>query len=92
MYSQENPCEGKKVYFSLEKALEVPLEVLVLDMALSELKITAVPEEIGQLENLECLDVSFNRVASILESIVNCWNLKSINLSGNRYSKNINAS
>ncbi|EKO50585.1 leucine rich repeat protein, partial [Leptospira kirschneri str. 200802841] len=55
--------EGKsKAYTDLTKALKNPLDVRVLD--LSEQKLKTLPKEIGQLQNLQVLELNNNQLAT----------------------------
>ena len=86
VYAQNDPCMSGVTYYSLEEALKEPLKVKVLDLAMqSPTKLTTLPASIGKLTNLECLDVSFNRVSSLPPEMKSLKNLKTLNLSGNRY-------
>ena len=83
---QGDPCMEGITYYSLEEALKEPLKVKVLDLAMqSPTKLTTLPASIGKLINLECLDVSFNRISSLPPEMKNLKKLKTLNLSGNRY-------
>lgn len=79
------PCEDVMSYTSLEEALAEPEKVVYLDLAMHHPKLTSIPKEVGQFPNLVCLDVSFNRIASIPVEIKKCTKLKHLNLMGNRY-------
>jgi Leucine-rich repeat (LRR) protein len=48
---------------------------------------TGVPAEIGQLINLEVLDLSNNQLTGLPNELANLKNLKTLNLSGNQYSE-----
>ena len=76
-------CNTHKAYYSLEEALKDPLKVYRLDLAL--LKLTAIPPEIGKLENLVCLDLGFNRIATLPQEISKLKHLEYLNLIGTRY-------
>lgn len=84
VWAQEETCTGK-TYYSLEEALKEPESVTVLDIAMQDPKLTEVPAEIGLLVNLECLDLSFNRIGTLPEEFKNLKNLKVLVLAGNRY-------
>ena len=47
---------------------------------------TGLPAEIGQLHNLEVLDVSNNKLTGLPYELGNLQNLKVFNISGNEYS------
>ncbi len=79
---QVNPMT---VVMELSTALQKVATTTVLDLSMQSPKITAVPEEIGQLIQLQCLDISYNRVNSIPESFKKLENLTCLNLSGNHY-------
>jgi Leucine Rich repeats (2 copies) len=78
-------CAAVPAFYSLEDAMKDPSKVVKLDLGMQTPKLTAIPKEVALFPNLECLDVSFNRVASIPNEIVNCKKLKTLILSGNRY-------
>ena len=80
-----DPCMEGITYYSLEEALKEPSKVKVLDLAMQHPKLTTLPPEIGKLTNLECLDVSFNRVATLPAEMSKLTKLKKLNMSGNRY-------
>ena len=48
---------------------------------------TGVPAEIGQLQNLEVLDLSNNQLTGLPNELANLKKLKIFNLSGNNYSQ-----
>jgi hypothetical protein len=85
--AQEKPCSGK-TYYSLEEALKEPDSVKVLDIAMQDPKLTALPAEIGLLVNLECLDVSYNRISTLPTEFSKLQKLQKLNLSGNHYMAN----
>lgn len=70
---------------SLDAALADIQNTVVLDLAMQSPKITAVPANISKLVNLQCLDLSFNRVSTLPASFVNLEKLECIDLSGNHY-------
>ena len=76
-------CESYKTYYSLEDALKDPLSVQKLDLSMQ--KLSVFTEEIIQLKNLVCLDLSFNRIALLPTSFSSLTNLKVLNLMGTRY-------
>ena len=82
---ETHKCQKRSTFYSLEEALENPDQVFVLDLAMQDPKLTAIPEEVLQFENLECLDVSFNRVGSLPNGLKDLKHLKHVNLAGNRY-------
>ena len=47
-------------------------------------KLTEIPTEIFELQQLESLNLSWNRITEIPEQIAQLHNLKSLNLMGNR--------
>jgi hypothetical protein len=81
----QSDCDAVPSFSSLEMALQDPAKVVKLDLGMQTPKLTAVPKEVGLFTNLECLDVSYNRVASIPDEIKNCTKLKTLILTGNRY-------
>jgi hypothetical protein len=72
-------------FYSLDEAMKDPSKVVKLDLGMQTPKLKAVPKEVGIFLNLECLDVSYNRVASIPDEIKYCRKLKSLILTGNHY-------
>ncbi len=48
---------------------------------------TGVPAEVGQLQNLEVLDLSNNKLTGLPYELGNLKNLKTLNISGNDYSQ-----
>jgi Leucine-rich repeat (LRR) protein len=46
---------------------------------------TGVPAEVGQLQNLEVLDLSNNKLTGLPYELGNLKKLKTLNLSGNNY-------
>ena len=48
---------------------------------------TGVPAEVGQLQNLQVLDLSYNRLTGLPNELGNLKNLKTLNLTGNSYSQ-----
>ena len=47
-------------------------------------KLTAIPPEIFEMQQLESLDLSWNRITEIPREIARLENLKSLNLMGNK--------
>ncbi|MBN1462398.1 MAG: leucine-rich repeat domain-containing protein [Paludibacteraceae bacterium] len=56
-------------------------------MNASDNQMTGVPAEIGQLDDLEVLDLSNNELTGLPYELGNLKNLKTLNLSGNNYAK-----
>ena len=75
-------CEYK-TYYSLTEALKDPLSVQKLDLSMQ--KLTVFPEEILQLKNLVCLDLSFNKIPTLPATFSTLTNLKVVNIMGTRY-------
>ncbi len=48
---------------------------------------TGVPAEVGQLQNLQTLDLSYNQLTGLPNELANLKNLKTLNLAGNQYSE-----
>ena len=48
---------------------------------------TGVPAEIGQLQNLQVLDLSYNQLTGLPNELGNLKNLEKLDLRGNQYSK-----
>ena len=76
-------CEGEQTYYSLEDALKEADKVIKLDIAM--LKLTAISTDIALLVNLECLDLSFNRISTLPDEIAQLKKLRVLNLMGTRY-------
>ncbi|EMY26901.1 leucine rich repeat protein, partial [Leptospira interrogans serovar Australis str. 200703203] len=74
-------CESG-IYQDLTKALQNPLDVLVLN--LSEQKLKALPKKIGQLKNLQMLDLSDNQLIILPKEIRQLKNLQMLDLSDNQ--------
>jgi Leucine-rich repeat (LRR) protein len=54
---------------------------------LSNNQLTGVPAEVGQLSNLENLNLSNNQLTGLPYELGNLGNLKLLNISGNDYSQ-----
>ena len=76
-------CDSYKTYYSIEEAMKEPLNVQKLDLSMQ--KLTVVPPEITQFENLVCLDLSFNRISTLPASFSSLKKLECLNLMGTRY-------
>ena len=48
---------------------------------------TGVPAEVGQLSNLQVLDLSYNQLTGLPNELGNLKNLETLNLLGNSYSQ-----
>jgi Leucine-rich repeat (LRR) protein len=53
--------EKEPVFRSLEEALQTPLKVYKLNLSCNQLK--TLPKEIGELKNLQCLDLRENPIS-----------------------------
>lgn len=71
-------------YRDLTKALQNPMDVRVLN--LSGEKLTALPKEIGQLQNLKSLYLSGNQLTTLPAEIGQLKNLKELYLIDNQLS------
>ncbi|MFH1322183.1 MAG: leucine-rich repeat domain-containing protein [Bacteroidota bacterium] len=80
---QPEYCEDAETYYDLGEALKEPEKVIKLDIAMQ--KLTQISPDIGKLYNLECLDLSFNRIPDLPPEFANLKKLKYINLTGTRY-------
>jgi len=78
-----NRCEGEKSYYSIAEALEEPDKVVKLDIAM--LKLTSISNDIGKLVNLECLDLSFNRISTLPAEFAQLKKLRVLDMKGTRY-------
>ncbi|MDR0798677.1 MAG: leucine-rich repeat domain-containing protein [Dysgonamonadaceae bacterium] len=85
------PQEGEDAWFvvnTMEDALDNP-DLTILDLSLQTPKLTEAPDALSQFTNLQCLDLSFNRVGKFYESFKKLTNLRCLNLSGNHYLQKI---
>lgn len=89
--AQENQttCCGEWTFeeeiLTLDEALQDPDKATKLDLSLQTPKLTKIPDEVTRLPNLECLLVSYNRVATFPADFTKLQKLCSIDLSGNYY-------
>jgi len=81
----DDELSDAKVYTSLEEAIKDPEQVLKLD--LSGQNLTAIPQEVFQMKNLQFLDVSKNKLAEIPDDIQKLSQLQELDLSANRLTK-----
>ncbi len=81
----ENELVDAKVYTSLEEASQNSAQVIKLN--LSGQNLTAIPQEIFKMKNLQFLDLSENRIAEIPDEIQNISQLQELNLSNNQLNK-----
>ena len=76
-------CEDAETYYELDEALKEPGKVIKLDIAMQ--KLTRISSEISKLVNLECLDLSFNRISDLPGEFAELKKLRYLNLMGTRY-------
>ena len=76
-------CDDAKTYYKLDEALKEPEKVIKLDIAMQ--KLTRISSEISKLVNLECLDLSFNRISDLPGEFAELKKLRYLNLMGTRY-------
>jgi Leucine-rich repeat (LRR) protein len=76
--------EDRNIVSDLETALQTP-DLEILDLSMQSPKLTKVPEQLGALTKLKCIDLSYNRIATFSESFKKLVNLECIDLSGNHY-------
>jgi len=81
-------CDNIPVYdvpMDLDEALSKKETTVSLDLAQQHPKLTKAPEELTQLPNLKCLNMSGNRLATFPENFKELQNLTCLDLSGNYY-------
>ena len=76
-------CEDAETYYGLDEALKEPEKVIKLDIAMQ--KLTLLSPDISKLVNLECLDLSFNRISDLPAEFAELKKLRYLNLAGTRY-------
>lgn len=81
--AQTDHCEDEETYYKLSEALKEPEKVIKLDIAMK--KLTKISPDIGKLTNLECLDLSFNRISDLPAEFSELKKLRFLNLTGTRY-------
>ena len=81
----DDVCVNEKTYRSIDAALKHADQVVKLDLAMQDPKLTSIPKAVAKFPNLRCLDVSFNRISRIPNEILACKKLQTLNLTGNRY-------
>jgi len=75
-------CEDAETYYGLDEALKEPEKVIKLDIAMQ--KLTLLSPDISKLVNLECLDLSFNRISDLPAEFAELKKLRYLNLAGTR--------
>lgn len=81
--AQSDFCDDAETYYELDEALKEPEKVIKLDIAMQ--KLTRISSEISKLVNLECLDLSFNRISGLPDEFTELKKLRYLNLMGTRY-------
>jgi internalin A len=66
-----------------EQRIQKALQSGAVELDLSELGLTTVPNAITQLTNLHALDLNYNRLTSLPDAITQLTNLQTLNLSAN---------
>ena len=81
-------CENIPAYdvpMDIDEALSKKETTISLDLAQQSPKLTKAPEALAQLPNLQCLNLSYNRLATFPENFKELQNLVCLDLSGNHY-------
>ncbi|WP_428841815.1 leucine-rich repeat domain-containing protein [Leptospira santarosai] len=80
-------AKEKGVYYNLTEALQHPTDVRVLDLGPPEggNKLTTLPKEIGNLQNLQELNLNSNQFTTLPEEIGNLQKLQTLYLGGNPF-------
>jgi len=73
------------VIIDFDEALSKKETTISLDISQQSPKLTKAPEELAQLPNLQCLNLSYNRLSTFPENFKELQNLTCLNLSGNHY-------
>ena len=81
--AQPDFCDDAVTYYELDEALKEPEKVVKLDIAMQ--KLTMISADISKLVNLECLDLSFNRISGLPAEFALLKKLRYLNLTGTRY-------
>lgn len=81
--AQSDFCDDAETYYELDEALKEPEKVVKLDIAMQ--KLTHISSDIGKLVNLECLDLSFNRISGLPDEFAELKKLRYLNIMGTRY-------
>jgi len=76
-------CTDAEVFSSLSEALAVKDKVQKLDISMQKIKVLS--PTIKDLQNLECLDLSFNTFSSLPAEFAQLKKLSYLNLTGTRY-------
>ncbi|EMM78569.1 leucine rich repeat protein [Leptospira santarosai str. 2000030832] len=78
-------AKEKGVYYNLTEALQHPTDVQYLYLEASEggNQLTTLPEEIGNLQNLQTLNLNNNQLTTLPKEIGKLQKLKWLDLSGN---------
>ncbi|MDR0872352.1 MAG: leucine-rich repeat domain-containing protein [Prevotellaceae bacterium] len=89
LYAQENICceniPDYDVVIDLDEALNNKESIVSLDLAQQSPKLTKAPASLVQLPNLQCLNLSYNRLSEFPENFKELQKLTCLDLSGNHY-------
>ena len=80
MPEQKQPITSKQLQIIIQEAARTKCT----ELRLTDLGISELPDEIGQLVNLRVLDLGHNHLASLPESIGQLDNLQKLDLGGNQ--------
>lgn len=76
-------CTDAEVFYSLQDAIAVKDKVVKLDISMQKIKVLS--PSIASLQNLECLDLSFNTFPTLPAEFAQLKKLTYLNLTGTRY-------
>jgi Leucine-rich repeat (LRR) protein len=74
-----------QAYLAAEKKIQQALHSGATELDLSNMKLTELPDSLGQLTQLQTLSVNLNLLTSLPESLGNLSNLKSLNIGSNKF-------
>jgi Leucine-rich repeat (LRR) protein len=77
-----------KPYLEAEQKIKQALQSGATELDLSNMKLTELPESIGQLTQLIKLDLSYNQLTAVPDSLGQLTRLIELNLSNNQLTDN----